>query len=99
MQSDDFVVLSITPGNTDPSILSTDYEDMKKVFDVNVFGVFFCAKHAARVMIPAKKGSILFTSSIASATYGDVSHAHSAMKQAVVGLTKNLCVELGKYGV
>jgi NAD(P)-dependent dehydrogenase (short-subunit alcohol dehydrogenase family) len=86
-------------GNMDPSILSTNYEDMKKVFDVNVFGAFFCAKHAARVMIPAKKGSILFTSSVTSATFGDVPHAYLATKHAVVGLTKNLCVELGRYGV
>jgi NAD(P)-dependent dehydrogenase (short-subunit alcohol dehydrogenase family) len=86
-------------GNMDPSILSTNYEDMKKVFDVNVFGAFFCAKHAARVMIPAKKGSILFTSSVTSATFGDAPHAYLATKHAVVGLTKNLCVELGRYGV
>ncbi|KAH7854215.1 hypothetical protein Vadar_011439 [Vaccinium darrowii] len=86
-------------GNTDPSILSSDYEDMKKVFDVNVFGAFLCAKHAARVMIPATKGSIVFTSSVASATYGDVSHAYSASKHAVVGLAKNLCVELGEHGL
>ncbi|KAH7855249.1 hypothetical protein Vadar_022886 [Vaccinium darrowii] len=90
---------SIVECNMDPSILSTDYENMKKVFDVNVFGAFFCAKHAARVMIPAKKGSILFTSSVASVTYGDAPHAYSAAKHAVVGLAKNLCVEMGKHGV
>ncbi|KAA8518489.1 hypothetical protein F0562_015963 [Nyssa sinensis] len=86
-------------GDTDPSILASNYEDLKKVFDVNVFGAFLGAKHAARVMIPAKKGSILFTSSVASVTYGDVPHAYSVSKHAVVGLTKNLCVELGKYGI
>ncbi|KAE9465620.1 hypothetical protein C3L33_02477, partial [Rhododendron williamsianum] len=86
-------------GNTDPTILSTDQENIKKVFEVNVYGAFSCAKHAARVMIPAKKGSIIFTSSVASATHGDVSHAYLASKHAVVGLAKNLCVELGKYGV
>ncbi|KAA8518519.1 hypothetical protein F0562_015993 [Nyssa sinensis] len=86
-------------GDTDPSILASNYEDLKKVFDVNVFGAFLGAKHAARVMIPAKKGSILFTSSVASVTYGDVPHAYSASKHAMVGLTKNLCVELGKYGI
>ncbi|KAF7147124.1 hypothetical protein RHSIM_Rhsim03G0068900 [Rhododendron simsii] len=86
-------------GSTDPTILSTDQENIKKVFEVNVYGAFSCAKHAARVMIPAKNGSIIFTSSVASATYGDVPHAYSASKHAVVGLAKNLCVELGKYGV
>ncbi|XP_059646611.1 short chain aldehyde dehydrogenase 1-like [Cornus florida] len=86
-------------GNTDPRIQATNYEDFKRVFDVNVFGAFLGAKHAARVMIPEKKGSIVFTSSVASVTYGDVPHAYSAAKHAVVGLTKNLCVELGKCGI
>ncbi|KAI3471896.1 hypothetical protein Pfo_030664 [Paulownia fortunei] len=88
-----------TPGNNDSKILATDYEDLKRVFDVNVFGAFLCAKHAARVMIPVKKGSIIFTSSVASVTYGDVPHAYVASKHAVVGLTKNLCIELGQYGI
>ncbi|KAG8376779.1 hypothetical protein BUALT_Bualt09G0099400 [Buddleja alternifolia] len=87
------------PGNNDPSILATDHEDLKRVFDVNVFGAFWCAKHAARVMIPCKKGSIIFTSSVASVTYGDIPHAYLASKHAVVGLMKNLCIELGQYGI
>uniref|UniRef100_A0A5B6YTA5 Putative zerumbone synthase-like n=1 Tax=Davidia involucrata TaxID=16924 RepID=A0A5B6YTA5_DAVIN len=41
-------------GNPDPRILAANYEDLKKVFDVNVFGAFLGAKHAARVMIPEK---------------------------------------------
>ncbi|CAI9760870.1 unnamed protein product [Fraxinus pennsylvanica] len=87
------------PGKGDTSILATDYEDYKKVFDVNVFGMFLCAKHAARVMIPAKKGSIIFTSSVASVVYWDIPHAYATSKTAVVGFTKNLCVELGKHGI
>ena len=43
-----------------------------KVLDVNVFGAFLGAKHAARVMISAKIGSILFTSSIALVMADDV---------------------------
>ncbi|THF99898.1 hypothetical protein TEA_019496 [Camellia sinensis var. sinensis] len=58
------------------------------------------AKHAARVMIPAKKGTILFTSSISSVISGCLAaHAYTASKHAIVGLTKNLCVELGQYGI
>lgn len=38
-------------------------------------------------------------SSVASVTSGDVSHAYLASKHAIVGLTKNLGVELGKYGI
>ncbi|KAL3536074.1 hypothetical protein ACH5RR_004535 [Cinchona calisaya] len=81
------------------SILSANYENFRRVFDVNVFGSFMSAKHAARVMIPGKKGSIIFTSSVASVNFGDLPNEYVASKNAIVGLTKNLCVELGKYGV
>ncbi|KAK4803585.1 hypothetical protein SAY86_003402 [Trapa natans] len=81
------------------TISTFEFKSFKRVFDVNVYGAFLMAKHAARVMIPAKKGSILFTSSVASVTYGDVSHVYSASKHAVVGLAKNLGVELGQHGI
>ncbi|KAK4804106.1 hypothetical protein SAY86_003923 [Trapa natans] len=81
------------------SISTFVFESFKRVFDVNVYGAFLMAKHTARVMIPAKKGSILFTSSAASVTYGDVSHVYSASKHAIVGVAKNLGVELGQHGI
>ncbi|KAF3441602.1 hypothetical protein FNV43_RR15517 [Rhamnella rubrinervis] len=86
-------------GNLDQSILALDHEDFHKVFDVNVYGAFLCAKHAAKVMIPAKRGSILFTASASAVSHGDVAHPYAASKHALVGLTKNLCVELGPYGI
>ncbi|WJZ93548.1 hypothetical protein VitviT2T_012479 [Vitis vinifera] len=86
-------------GNLDPTILGTENENFRRVFDVNVYGAFLGAKHAARVMIPAKKGVILFTSSVASVTSGESPHAYTMSKHAVVGLTKNLCVELGQHGI
>ena len=80
-------------------ILESENKDFKRVLDVNVFGAFLGAKHAARVMIPAKKGSILFTSSIASVMGSDVPHSYVASKHAVVGMTSNLSVDLGQYGI
>ncbi|EEF32225.1 short chain alcohol dehydrogenase, putative [Ricinus communis] len=82
-----------------PSILATDNQDFKRVFDVNVFGAFLAAKHAARVMIPAKRGCIIFTASNLSVTCFQSMHPYIASKHAVVGLAKNLCVELGQYGI
>ncbi|XP_006360738.1 secoisolariciresinol dehydrogenase-like [Solanum tuberosum] len=82
------------------SILDVDYDTIKDVFDVNVVGAFFCAKHDARVMIPNKKGVILFTASASTVVYGTgVSHTSTSSKNAVLGLSKNLGVELGKYGI
>ena len=86
-------------GKVDISIDTMDYDVFKRVMDVNIYGAVLSAKHAAKVMIPEKKGSIVFTSSVASVIHGGASHAYVASKYAVVGLTKNLCVELGNYGI
>jgi NAD(P)-dependent dehydrogenase (short-subunit alcohol dehydrogenase family) len=50
-------------------------------------------------MIPAKKGCILFTASVASVLYGELAHAYTASKNATVGLAKNLSVDLGQHGI
>lgn len=86
-------------GKVYPTVLDADGEDFKRVLDINVCGAFLGAKHAARVMIPAKRGVILFTASIASTCAGESPHAYTTSKHAVVGLMKNLCVELGQYGI
>ncbi|CAI0456847.1 unnamed protein product [Linum tenue] len=44
-------------------------------------------------------GAILLTGSVVTASYGMAPHAYVASKHAVVGLTKNLCVELGPLGI
>ncbi|KAI3523171.1 hypothetical protein L1887_01228 [Cichorium endivia] len=86
-------------GDQNSTIVSSSIENFKRVFDVNVFGSFLGAKHAAEVMIPARSGVILFTSSVSSVVACGVSHAYAASKHSVVGLMKNLCVELGEYGI
>jgi len=86
-------------GNTKSSILNSDNEDFMRVLNINVYGGFLGAKHAARVMIPAKKGCILFTASVASVLYGELAHAYTASKNATVGLAKNLSVDLGQHGI
>ena len=86
-------------GNNGSQILESEDEDFKRVLNVNVFGAFLGAKHAARVMIPSGKGSILFTASLVSVMANDVSHSYVASKYGMVGMAKNLSVELGQYGI
>lgn len=86
-------------GKGDPQASAIDYDNFKRVFDTNVYGAFLGAKHASRVMIPEKKGSIIYTSSVVSVVVGNVPHAYTASKHAIVGLTKSLCVELGQFGI
>ncbi|XP_058110655.1 secoisolariciresinol dehydrogenase-like [Magnolia sinica] len=82
-----------------PSILDNEKADFEKVIAVNLTGVFLGTKHAARVMIPARHGSIISTSSVSSRIGAAASHSYTCSKHAVAGLTKNAAVELGQFGI
>ncbi|KAL8132099.1 secoisolariciresinol dehydrogenase-like [Apium graveolens] len=82
-----------------PRILDNLKSDFERVIAINVTGVFLGMKHAARVMVPARSGCILSTSSLSSNIGGAASHAYCASKHAVLGLTKNVAVELGQFGI
>ncbi|KAI3445281.1 hypothetical protein Pfo_001946 [Paulownia fortunei] len=71
----------------------------EQIFDVNVKGVFLGMKHAARIMIPAKKGSIISICSVAGVVGGIGHHAYASSKHAVLGLTRNVAAEVGKHGI
>jgi NAD(P)-dependent dehydrogenase (short-subunit alcohol dehydrogenase family) len=66
---------------------------------VLINGVFFGMKHAARVMKPAAKGSIISMASTAGLMGGLGPHAYAAGKHAVVGMTKNVAAELCHVGI
>ncbi|XP_011091814.1 xanthoxin dehydrogenase [Sesamum indicum] len=88
-----------TAGPPRPDIREVELSLFEQIFDVNVKGVFIGMKHAARIMIPAKKGSIISLASVASAVGGIGGHAYTGSKHAVVGLTKSVAAELGKHGI
>ena len=81
------------------SILDNDVSDFEHVVRVNLVGPFLGTKHAARVMIPAKKGSIITVGSVSSSVGGVSSHAYTSSKHAIVGLAKNTAAELGEFGI
>lgn len=80
-------------------IRDADISNFERVFDVNVKGVFLGMKHASRVMIPAKKGSIVSLCSVSSKLAGLGPHAYTGSKHAVLGLTKSVAAELGQHGI
>lgn len=82
-----------------PRIMDNEAADFERVLKINVTGVFLGMKHAARVMVPAGSGCIISMASLASGIGGAASHAYCCSKHAVAGLTKNLAVELGQFGV
>ncbi|XP_068662295.1 borneol dehydrogenase, mitochondrial-like [Aristolochia californica] len=89
-------------GIVDPlkqSITENEKSDFERVLGVNTTGVFLGIKQAARVMVPARRGSIINTASVSSIFGGVATHAYTCSKHAVVGLTKSAAVELGQSGV
>ncbi|MED6164804.1 hypothetical protein PIB30_093705, partial [Stylosanthes scabra] len=82
-----------------PSILNNDVAEFERVLRVNLTGPFLGIKQAARVMIPAKKGSIVNVGSVCSSVGGVGPHAYTSSKHGLLGLTKNTAAELGKFGI
>lgn len=71
----------------------------QQVIDVNLTGVFNCAKCAADIMTEQNWGRIINASSVV-ALYGNFGQTnYAATKAGLVGMTKTMAKELGKKGV
>ncbi len=75
-------------------------EEWKRVIDVNLTGIFLCARTAAREMIKEKYGKIVNIASIYGAV-GDIFPAapYYASKGAVINLTRAFAVEWAPYKI
>ena len=74
-------------------------EIWRKIFAVNVDGVYNCCRCALPHMIHEKAGNIITMSSIWGVTGASCETAYSAAKAAVIGLTKALAKEVGPSGI
>lgn len=86
-------------GASTHSILTIEKSNFERVLGVNLVGAFLGAKHAARVMVPVRKGCILFIGSATAAIACTVNHSYVASKSAIAGLARNLSAELGQFGI
>jgi sorbitol-6-phosphate 2-dehydrogenase len=74
-------------------------EKWRLVMNVNLFGYFLCAKHAARVMKAQGSGVILQVNSKSGKKGSYKNSAYAASKFGGVGLTQSIALELAEYGV
>ena len=76
-------------------------EDIKRIFNVNMFGLFLITQAVCEVMKKQKYGRIVHLSSVSGKRGGGIfGGAHySASKAAVLGFSKNLAREVSEYGI
>lgn len=76
-------------------------EQMKRLYDINVHGVFYTAREAARLMIPQGGGSIILVSSMSANVINipQFQTPYNASKAAVKHMAASLAVEWAKQGV
>nr|XP_051213867.1 momilactone A synthase-like isoform X4 [Lolium perenne] len=78
---------------------SLDLANFDRVMAVNARAVLAGVKHAARVMVPRRGGSIICTASTAG-VLGSVAYpAYSVSKAAVLGLVRAVAGEMARSGV
>lgn len=80
---------------------SVSHDDWRRVIDVNLNGVFYCAQSFGKDMVKAGGGAIVSISSICGSVsvYPQPQAAYNASKAGVNLLTKSLAVEWAKSGV
>jgi sorbitol-6-phosphate 2-dehydrogenase len=69
------------------------------VINVNLFGYFLCAKHAARVMKAQRSGVIIQINSKSGKKGSYKNSAYAASKFGGIGLTQSIALELAEYNV
>lgn len=94
----DIVVGNAAATYRKPLLDQTD-EDWGQVIDTDLSACWRLAREAARVMIPAGYGRIVFTSSINAVIARPTITAYVAAKAGLEGLTRGLAVELAPKGI
>jgi sorbitol-6-phosphate 2-dehydrogenase len=74
-------------------------EKWRAVMNVNLFGYFLTAKHAARVMKPNKRGVIIQINSKSGKKGSFKNSAYAAAKFGGIGLTQSIALDLAEDGI
>jgi NAD(P)-dependent dehydrogenase (short-subunit alcohol dehydrogenase family) len=74
-------------------------EDWQRILSINVTGTFLCAQRAAQGMVAKKFGRVINLASISAERAGIGRVAYGTSKTAVVGLTRQLAMELAPHGI
>ena len=94
-------ILVCSAGISGPNTPLAQYpvDEWKRVFDVNLHGVFLCNRAIVPLIQRRDYGRIVNVASVAGKEGNPNASAYSASKAAVMGLTKSLGKELAKTGI
>lgn len=94
-------ILVCSAGITGPNAPTWEYplDAWKQVYELNVHGVFHCARAVVPAMQAAGYGRIVNIASVAGKEGNPNAAAYSSSKAAVIGLTKSLGKELAQSGI
>ena len=81
------------------TFLEAEPEDFQAIMKVNLEGTMYCGQHAGRVMVDKGYGRIVNIASISGERAGIGRTGYGVSKFAVIGLTKQMALELGPQGV
>lgn len=96
----DIMVNNAGVGEQPTPIDTRDTDDWHRVIRINLDGVFYGVKHAARVMKARGRGGVIINmASILGVVGFSGAPAYVSAKHAVVGLTKATAVELAPFGI
>jgi len=94
-------VLINNAGIAGPTALVEDVEPeaWDATMAVNINGMFYCTRHAVPLLKEAQGGSIINISSTAGLFGYPMRSPYAASKWAVIGFTKTLAMELGRFNI
>jgi 3-oxoacyl-[acyl-carrier protein] reductase len=95
----DALVCSAGVAGLNATVIDYPLDEWKRIFDINVNGLFYCNRFVAPFMKARGYGRIVNVASIAGKEGNPNASAYSASKAAVIGFTKSLGKELAKDGV
>ena len=80
-------------------VVEFPYNEWERMINVNLNGYFLCARAAARVMIPNRRGNIIQINSKSGKKGSYKNSAYATAKFAGIGFTQSLALELSEYGI
>jgi 3-oxoacyl-[acyl-carrier protein] reductase len=93
------VVVANAGANRDGLVLKMSDDAFDEVLDTNLAGAFRVARRAARSMVRARSGRLIFVSSVVGLTGSAGQVNYAASKAGLVGLARSLARELAPRGV